>query len=266
MENQLQVFNNPEFGSVRTLISDNEYWFVGKDVALALEYAETANMRKLLEKDEYREIDPQSLDFTRIVQNGSFDDVPKNVHRMLLINESGVYNAAFNSTLPKAKEFKHWVTSEILPTIRKTGGYVNDSELFVTTYLPFADENTKNLFRITLNTIKQQNEKINELEPKAEFYNAVADSKSAISIQEMAKVLECGFGQNKMFEFLRQKGLIYHRGKHNYPYQEYVDRGYFNLVEQKYDTDKSTYIRPKILVYPKGIDYIRKLLEKEGLC
>lgn len=122
--NGLQVFENGEFGRVRVVELDGEPWFVGKDVAGKLGYAETANMRKLLDEDDYQEIDPQGLDFTGFVQNGRVELEPnRNIRRMLIINEGGLYQAIFGSTLPAAKRFKHWVTHEVIPSIRKIGYY-----------------------------------------------------------------------------------------------------------------------------------------------
>ncbi len=122
----LKIFRNEELGSVRTVSINEELYFVGKDVAEILGYRETANMRKLIEKEDYIEIDPQSTLFTRFVQNGTVLEPNKNVRRMLLINESGLYTAMFNSTLPNAKRFKHWVTSEVLPSICRNGAYAID--------------------------------------------------------------------------------------------------------------------------------------------
>lgn len=126
MTNELAIFQNEDFGTVRTLFIKEEPWFVAMDVAERLGYAETANMRKLLEPDEYMEIDPQSVDFTGFVQNGRIDP---QTHRMLLINESGFYNAIFHSTKKEAKAFRKWVTSEILPSIRKTGVYLPEEAM-----------------------------------------------------------------------------------------------------------------------------------------
>jgi toxin-antitoxin system, toxin component, bro family len=120
--NSIQVFNNTELGAVRTLSIEGEPWFVGKDIAEALGYVETANMRKLLDEYEYKEIDPQNAQFAGFVQNGRLEP-NKNVRRMLLVNESGLYSAIFSSTLENAKKFKRWVTSEVLPSIRRTGSY-----------------------------------------------------------------------------------------------------------------------------------------------
>lgn len=144
------VFNHPEFGELRTVEIDGEPWFVGKDVAAALGYT---NPQKALR--DHVSLDDKLTE--RIVQSGQ-------KREMYIINESGLYSLILSSKLPSAKEFKHWVTSEVLPSIRKTGGYVNpsQSDLFLDTYLPFADQNTRLLFKTTLDTIQQQNNTIQQ--------------------------------------------------------------------------------------------------------
>lgn len=104
-------------------------------------------------------------------------------------------------------------------------------------------------------TIASLNSKIKVLEPKAEFFDAVAESKDAISLAEAAKVLELGIGRNKLFEFLRKEKILQ---RDNQPYQKYVDLGYFRTIEQKYTVGDEVRINIKTLVYQKGLDYIRK--------
>lgn len=106
----VQIFNNPEFGDVRVVMQDGEPWFVGKDVADKLGYAQTSNMMKRIDTE----------DFMSSILDGM------NM-KSILINESGLYSAIIGSKLPSAKKFKRWVTSEVLPAIRKTGGYVDQS-------------------------------------------------------------------------------------------------------------------------------------------
>ena len=110
MKNNLTVFNNPEFGKIRTLTIDDEVWFVGKDVAVALGYKDTINALKA-------HVDPEDK------KGGWRITTPSGDQDMTIINESGVYSLVLSSKLPGAKKFKHWVTSEVLPSIRKTGGY-----------------------------------------------------------------------------------------------------------------------------------------------
>lgn len=144
MEN-IRIFENAEFGKVRTVNINGGVWFVAKDISDALGYAQTSNMMKRIDND----------DFISSVLDGM--NAKSN-----LINESGLYSAIIGSKLESAKKFKKWVTSEVLPTIRKTGGYVNNDDMFINTYLPFADETTKMLFKNTLNVINNQNKLISE--------------------------------------------------------------------------------------------------------
>lgn len=146
------VFNHPEFGELRTVEIDGVVWFVGKDVAEALGYSKSRNAIAAHVDEEDKTHAP--------IQGGCSTGVQDTI----VINESGLYALILSSKLPSAKEFKHWVTSEVLPTIRKTGGYVNpsQSDLFLDTYLPFADQNTRLLFKTTLDTIQQQNNTIQQ--------------------------------------------------------------------------------------------------------
>ena len=144
------IFTNPEFGSVRVLPIDNEPWFVGKDVAEALGFKNTkdAITNHVEECDKIMGSPNATPSITDSIGRKQFPT---------WINESGLYSLIFSSKLPSAKKFKHWVTAEVLPTIRKTGGYVHNEDVFINTYLPFADESTKILFRTTLHTIQEQN-------------------------------------------------------------------------------------------------------------
>ncbi|MDO4594459.1 MAG: BRO family protein [Tissierellia bacterium] len=124
--NEIKIFKHKDLGEIRTLLIEKEPWFVGKDICEILNYKEVSNMRKLLEEDEYKEINPQTVENTGFVQNGRTQKLEPNpnIKRMLLINESGLYNAIFNSTQAQARKFKRWVTSEVLPSIRKHGTYM----------------------------------------------------------------------------------------------------------------------------------------------
>lgn len=145
----LEIFKNEEFGEVRTLVIDGEPWFVGKDIAEALGYGKGKSIANAVAKH----VDGTDKGVTDLM-------TPGGIQKMVIINESGLYALIFGSKLESAKRFKRWVTSEVLPTIRKTGGYINNDNLFMDTYLPFADENTKLLFSTTLQTIRSQNEQL----------------------------------------------------------------------------------------------------------
>lgn len=235
--NNLQIFNNTEFGEIRTVTINNEPLLVGSDVARALGYADTFGALKKHVSEEDKLV-------CQIDSAGQKRDAT-------VINESGLYALIFGSKLDSAKRFKHWVTSEVLPSIRRTGTY----------NMP----GTYKEALIQLIAQVEENEKLalenNELKPKAEFFDAVADSKSAIPMGEVSKVLAIrGFGRNNLFEFLRKKGVL---DRYNIPYQKYVDCGWFRVIEQKYMKNGEPFINTKTLVYQKGVDGIRKLLERK---
>lgn len=164
-------FNNT---AIRTLLINNEPWFVAKDIADILGYMETANMRKLIDEVDYQEIDPQHSINTGFVQNGTVLESNPNIRRMLIINESGLYTAIFNSTKPGAKQFKKWVTSEVLPSIRKHGMYATPDTL--NSLLGDPD------FAISVFTkLKEEQSKVKQLQiandEQQEFIEVIRDSK-----------------------------------------------------------------------------------------
>lgn len=136
-------FINEEFGEIRTVIIDGEAWFVGKDITEILGYS---NSSKALSDHVDEDDKVNNVSLSSLGQRGGW-----------LINESGLYSLILSSQMPNAKKFKRWVTNEVLPSIRKTGGYVNNDELFINTYLPFAEESVKVLFLQTLQTVRKQN-------------------------------------------------------------------------------------------------------------
>ena len=143
IQNGIEVFENPIFGQIRMVMVDDEPMFCLVDVCRALEIKNATDVAKRLDEDE----------LTRLNLGGRAGESN-------FITESGLYAVIVRSDKPNAKKFRKWVTSEVLPTIRKTGGYVNNDELFISTYLPYADENTKLIFSQTLKTVIEQNETI----------------------------------------------------------------------------------------------------------
>lgn len=235
--NEITVFSNEIFGNVRTIQIDGEPWFVGKDIAGILGYS---NPRDALANHVFEEDKGvEKLDTLGGVQS------------LAIINESGLYSLIFNSRLESAKKFKHWVTSEVIPQIRKTGSY-HAPKTYAEALRRLADEAEK------MEALQKQNQL---MQPKAEFFDAVTDSKTAIPLGDVAKILDMGIGRNKLFEFLRQKSILTYD---NRPYQKYIDAGYFRVIEQKYEVNGEVRINIKTLVFQKGIDWIRKQLVKEG--
>ena len=238
--NELKIFENKEFGKVRTVEVNGEPYFVGKDIADTLGYQNgSRDINRHVDEDDRRKF---------MIFDGNQDK------ETIIINESGLYSLILSSKLPKAKQFKRWVTSEILPTIRKTGGYVNNTDMFVNTYLPFADDNTKNLFRLQLEIITQLNNKIEEDKPKVEFANTVSSTEELISMGDMAKLIqkETGnkkIGRTRLFEFLRKQKVLM---KNNVPYQRYIENGWFKVTESAYIVDGETNITLTTRVTGKG--------------
>lgn len=143
IQNSIEVFENPIFGQIRMVMVDDEPMFCLIDVCRALEIKNATDVAKRLDEDE----------LTRLNLGGRAGESN-------FITESGLYAVIVRSDKPNAKKFRKWVTSDVLPAIRKTGGYVNNDELFISTYLPYADENTKLIFSQTLKTVREQNETI----------------------------------------------------------------------------------------------------------
>lgn len=248
MNNEMRIFQNPEFGTVRTVMIDGEPWFVGKDIAIALGYR---NPQKALR---------DHVDAEDTTVNDSFT-----VHgtKAVLINESGLYSLILSSRLPNAKRFKHWITSEVLPSLRKTGGYVMDDEYFIKRYAPNADEQSAAFLRLTLGTIMQLNRQIEENQPKVEFANQVAESVSLIDMNRMAKLAAdhgIRIGSVRLFRWLRKKGILM---SNNLPYQEYIERGYFVVKEGTYERDHEIHAYSKTLVTGKGQLYLISRLREE---
>ena len=234
--NEIQIFNNEEFGDIRTVEINGEPWLIGKDVATALGYKDTSDALKTHVDEE----DKLTRQFTDSGQS----------RQMYIVNESGLYSLILGSRLPNAKKFKRWVTAEVLPSIRKTGGY-NLPQTYADALRALADQ-------------AEQTEKLrlenNEMKPKADFFDAVAGSKQAISLGDVAKILNYPkVGRNKLFEILRDQDILQ---QNNIPYQKFIDAGYFRVIEQKYNAGDEVRISLKTLVYQKGIDYIRKTLNQ----
>lgn len=212
--NELQIFNSEEFGQVRTVTIENEPWFVGKDVAEALGYVKARNaIANHVEDDDKRDAPIQGdLGGTQL---------------MTIINESGLYALIFGSKLESAKRFKHWVTSEVLPSIRKTGGYqkpVQGKELLALAVLE------------AQKTIEEKDAQIEEMKPHAILGQAITTANTSILVGDMAKILRqngVNIGGQRFFEYLREKGyLIKRKGADwNLPTQRSMEMGLFEIKE-----------------------------------
>lgn len=248
--NEIMTFVNEEFGSVRTVSINGEPWLVGKDIAIMLGYTNPHKAIRDHVDDEDKGV------------NESF--TPGGRQQTIVINESGFYSLVLSSKLPAAKRVKRWVTSDVLPTIRKTGGYVANEDMFVETYLPFADDAVKNLFKLQCQVINQLNDRIRRDEPKVRFADHVSDTVNLIDMNEMAKLCAdhgIRIGRTRLFAWLRSKGILM---AGNLPYQEYIERGYFRVKESVFDYCGEPKTYQQTLVTGKGQQYILARLMREG--
>lgn len=243
--NELQIFKNEEFGEVRTVTIDNEPWFVGKDVAMALGY-QNASKALADHVEECDKLNNESL--SSLGQRGGW-----------LINESGLYALIFGSKLESAKRFKYWVTSEVLPAIRKTGGYRMQA--------PQGKELLALAVLEAQKTIEEQTTQIERMKPKEIFADAVATSHTAILIGDLAKLLKQNgveTGQKWLFVWMRENGyLIKRKGADwNMPTQKSMEMGLFEVKESTVNNpDGSVRINRTTKVTGKGQQYfINKFL------
>lgn len=250
--NELQIFENKDFGKVRTVTLDGAPCFVAADVCRALDIANSRDAVNRLDDDEKN---------TVVLTDGN-----RGNPNVTVVTESGLYSLVIGSRKPEAKQFKRWITHEVIPTIRKTGGYVNNDDLFVNTYLPNADDTTKALFRSTLETIRTQNAKLEEYKPKAIFADAVSASKSSILVGELAKILQqngVAIGQNRLFAWLRNNGYLCCYGeRYNMPTQRSMEMSLFEIKETTINNpDGSIRVSRTVKVTGKGQQYfINKFL------
>lgn len=247
--NELQIFNNHEFGQMRTVSIDGEPWFVGKDVTAALGY-QNASKALADHVDDDDKLNNETL--VSLGQRGGW-----------LINESGLYSLVLSSKLPTAKKFKRWVTSEVLPAIRKTGGYhieeLTGRELMAKALLEaqavLAEKDT---------TIAKQTQLIGELKPKADYTDRILQSKSLVTITQIAK--DYGMSGAAMNEKLHELGVIYKLGGQWLLYSKYQAKGYTHSetvgITHK---DGSGDVRMNTKWTQKGRLFLYQFLKKNGI-
>lgn len=263
--NDLQIFSNQEFGTIRTTEIDGEPYFVGKDVAEALGYDNSNKAVQMHVDDD----DKKVLDFKSFSQNGTTSDLwsGNDYSNKTLINESGVYALVFSSKLPKAKEFKHWVTSEVLPSIRKHGAYA--TPVTIESIIANPDNGIKLLTALKAEQEKRKalETKIEEQKPKVVFAEAVSTSKSSILIGDLAKILKqngIDIGQKRLFAWLRENGYLVKGGSSkNMPTQRSMEMGLFMVKEGSYVNGEGVNVTTKTTkVTGKGqIYFINKFKE-----
>ena len=253
MENEIKIFENEEFGKVRTLQEDDSrILFCGKDVATALGYRDTVNALKAHCKEDG-------------VVIHHFTDSLGRKQSAKFISEGNLYRLITHSRLPSAEKFESWIFDEVLPTIRRTGGYVANEDMFIENYLPFLEEPYQGLFRLQMIAINKLNERIRHDQPLVEFANQVSNTDNLIDMNAMAKLAieeNIPIGRNRLFCWLRKNQILM---SDNLPYQRYIDRGYFVVKESVFDTASMTKTYQQTYVTGKGQAYIIGRLRKEFL-
>ena len=251
---ELQVFNNAEFGSVRSLMVNGEPYFVGKDVAEALGYADL-NKAVAMHVDEEDKLNDKTS--SSLGQRGGW-----------LINESGLYSLILSSKLPSAKRFKRWVTSEVLPAIRKHGVFamddiVNNTDALIEALQAFKAERLQRMALEEENAVQRQ--QLSELKPKASYYDVVLNSPDLVSVTEIAK--DYGKSAQWLNEILHDKGVQFKQGNKIWIlYQKYAEKGYTSTKTHTYP-DSNGEIHTKVHTYwtQKGRLFIYDLLKGDGI-
>lgn len=257
--NELKIFENRDFGKIRSLMVNNEPFFVGNDIATVLGYK---NTRDALSKH----IDEEDKISDVAIYDGSQN------RNMTIINESGLYSLILSSKLESAKKFKRWVTDEVLPSIRKTGGYIagekdmTEDELVLKamTVLNKKVENLRSKNEQLTIENAQQKQMIGELKPKADYTDKILQNKGVVTITAIAK--DYGMSGEKMNERLHELGVQYKQSEQWFLYSKYHNNGYTHseTIDLKHK-DGTPFVRMNTKWTQKGRLFLYELLKKNGL-
>ena len=247
-ENALQVFSNEQLGDLRIVNIDGNSWFLAADVCKILEHSNVTVALDRVDDDDKAKLN--------LGLRGGESNV---------VNESGLYALILGSRKPEARLFKRWVTKEVLPVIRETGGYVANEQMFVDSYFPEADEALKLLLATSLTTVKKQQSQLEAQKSLVDFANHVADTADLLTVSQMAKIAnseKINIGRNKLFDWMRERGYLRYN---NEPYQEFIDRGYFKVREVCKSTTYGPQFYIQTFVTGRGQMFlIEKLREEFG--
>lgn len=239
--NDLQVFNNEEFGQIRTLDINGEVWFVGSDVAKALGYSKV------------HDAIANNVDEDDSTKHGVIDSAGRN-QQTVIINESGLYSLIMSSRLENAKKFKKWITSEVIPSLRKNGGYMVGQENLT------PEQIVANALIVAQNIIASKDKQIEVMQPKADYFDALVERNLLTSFRDTAK--EFGIGQQAFINFLIEQRYIYRDQKKRLMPYSAKNNGLFEVKE--YNSRYSDHAGLQTLLTPKGRETFRLLLFGEG--
>jgi len=253
--NELKIFKNSEFGEIRTALVDNEPMFCLSDVCKALEISNAGNVKNRLSEKGIRSVDTLTKGGTQA---------------LTYINESNLYKTIFQSRKESAEKFTEWVTGEVLPSIRKNGGYIagqetlSDDELMAKALLV-----AQNKIAERDSIIAEKQKQIEQMKPKQIFADAVATSHTSILVGDLAKLIcqnGVQIGQKRLFEWMRQNGyLIKYGASRNMPMQKYIEQGLFEIKESSVQNpDGSVRITRTTKVTGKGqVYFVNKFIREE---
>lgn len=250
--NNLTVFNNPDFGSIRTVTINSEPYFVGKDVAEALGYKEPTKAAR-------EKVDIEDRGVSKI-------DTLSGKQTMTVINESGLYSLILSSKLPSAKKFKRWVTNEVLPSIRKHGMYavdelLNNPDFMIKTFEALKEEREKN--KGLSKEVVEQQRVISELQPKVTYLDKILNSKSLVLTTQIAK--DYGMSARRFNRLLHELGIQYKVGDQWVLYAKYQGRGYVHSRTIEFTRrDGTTDVKMQTEWTQKGRLFLYETLKKEG--
>ena len=251
--NEVKIFENAEFGSVRTMEIEGEPYFVGKDVVGILGYQNGS-------RDINRHVDEEDRQKTMVYDGNQNKET-------IVINESGLYSLILSSKLPNAKKFKHWVTSEVLPTIRRHGAYMTENTLEQALTSPDFLIKLATELKNEKEQRKALEEKVEQDKPKVLFANAVETAKTSILVGDLAKLIKqngIDIGQKRLFEYLREHGYLIKNGNSkNMPTQKSMNLGLFEVKERTISNpDGTVRVTKTTKVTGKGQTYfISKFLD-----
>lgn len=256
--NDLMIFKNEEFGEIRSVEINNEPYFIGKDIAEVLGYERADNaIRKHVDEED------------KLMHQISASGQNRN---MIIINESGLYSLIMSSKLPNAKRFKRWVTSEVLPSIRKTGGYIAGEEnmtedeliLKAMNVLNTKVENLKERNRQLEIDNEKQNQLIGELKPKADYTDRILQSKGTTKVNVIAN--DYGFTATSFNKKLNELGIQYKVGKDWLLYRKYRGKGYTHTKTFSfYRSDGTPDTETNMEWTQKGRMFLYEILKKNGI-
>lgn len=240
--NDLRIFENSEFGEIRTITKDNDPMFCLADVCKALEITHVTDVKKRMKKDG--------------VGTAEVIDSMGRKQKATFINESNLYKVIFQSRKPSAEKFTDWVTEEVIPSIRKNGGYIANQENLT------PEQIVANALVVAQNIITQKDKQIEEMTPKANYFDALVDKKLNTNIRDTAK--ELGIGEKVFVSFLIEKGYVFRQGKHRNlrPYAKYAESGNGLFVLKDKHNEQNGWTGQQMYVTPKGKETFRLLLEE----